>query len=224
MDQLGVTTAPRGPGRPAIPLERIIDAALQIIDADGADALSLRTLATRLSSSTSTLYRHISGRAELVELVLDRMIGDAAVRAGNVTELPWTEACRHISTSLFDVLSQHGRAAALLAETLPTGPNAMAVRESMLDVLLRAGLDQEGAIRAVATIGHYVVGFAMQAPDPTAPARDHAAVRSAIDPSRFPRTASVAQFLPRPLAEEFLYGLDLLLRGLADELAPRIRK
>src|ERR1700745_1748683 len=49
-------------GRPAIPLDRIVTTALQIVDDEGADALSMRTLAQRLDSGPPTLYRHVTGR------------------------------------------------------------------------------------------------------------------------------------------------------------------
>ncbi|MBT2534507.1 TetR/AcrR family transcriptional regulator C-terminal domain-containing protein [Arthrobacter sp. ISL-48] len=217
-----MTTTERRPGRPPLPKQRIIDAALQIIDEEGADALSLRTLATRLSSGTATLYRHVSGRAELIALVLDQLIGEARDGVGDISELPWDEACRRISTTLFEVLSRHGRAAALLAESVPVGKNALALRETLLTVLLDAGFTSDVAVRAVATLGHYVLGFAMQAEPPgtVAPVLEAETLAQLMDAQNYPNTTAIAQLIPRPLPEEFSFGLRCLLRGLQEQLLP----
>ena len=66
----------RSRGRPAVPLDRIVTAALEIVDEQGADALSMRSLAQRLGSGTATLYRHFASRSELVSMVVDRMLED----------------------------------------------------------------------------------------------------------------------------------------------------
>ena len=61
----------RSPGRPPIETERIVEAALQIVDEGDAAALSMRTVATRLNSSTSTIYRHFPSKESLlVELLV----------------------------------------------------------------------------------------------------------------------------------------------------------
>src|SRR2546430_1768414 len=74
-----VTTAARqtrrGPGRPCLPLDRIVATALRIVDEQGADALSMRSLAQALDSGTATLYRHFANRAELIAQVVDRVFG-----------------------------------------------------------------------------------------------------------------------------------------------------
>lgn len=206
----------RAPGRPQLPLDRIVGTALQIVDEEGADALSLRALAQRLGSSTATLYRHFANRAELVSHVVDRMLGEARLSADDVDALGWEETCRRIANSAFDVLRRHDNAAALLVDHVPTGPNAMAQREMLLSSLLRNGFPAETAAVAAATLARYVLGFAMQTHRPGPATGDGAAgaLRSA-DPARFPATAEVAHLLPIELAVEFAFGLELLINGLA---------
>ena len=101
---------------------------------------------------------------------------------------------------------------------MPIGPNGMAVRELLLGTLLLGGLPSDVAARAMATIAHYVLGFAMQTPrrgvEALAP-EGVGALRGA-DPADFPLIASVADLLPRPLSEEFTFGLDLILTALVD--------
>jgi len=197
-----------------LPQKKIIDTAIQIIDRDGADALSFRSLANRLGSSTATLYRHVANKTELINLVFDQILGEAQLDRIELQRLPWDEACRRTTARVFHALSGHGRTAALLAEVVPTGPNAMAAREDLMNVLTAAGFEPLQAARIVATLGHYALGFAIQTP--TIAGTDAAKVPglSQPDPTDYPVTASVADHLPLPLAEEFAFGLDLLIDGL----------
>jgi AcrR family transcriptional regulator len=200
-------------GRPALPLDRILAAAIELVDEQGADALSMRSLAQRLGSGTATLYRHFASRSELVALLVDRMIGETDVQA--VTSLPWQQACMSFAQSMFDALGQHGNVASLLIGHVPVGPNALARRELVLSVLLDNGFAPAVAAHAYATVSRYVLGFAIQHSTAT---DDHDAELSAafhqLDPGRYPATVAVADDLPVPLEEEFVFGLRLIVAGL----------
>jgi AcrR family transcriptional regulator len=75
-----------------VPVERIIAAATAIVDEDGAEALSMRTLAQRLDSGTATLYRHFRSRAQLIAHVIDTVLGEADIDAAAAREMPWRQA------------------------------------------------------------------------------------------------------------------------------------
>ena len=192
--------------------------ALRIVDEEGADALSMRTLAQRLDSGTATLYRHFTGRAELIAHVVDRVFSEAEFSAEDLAAMSWQEAWRAVATTMFGALSRHGNVAPLLAEQVPIGPNAMALRERCIAVLLDNGFPPQLAARAYATVARYVLGFAIQLgaqPSAGQPDGDWAsAVFRASDPSVFPATAAVADLLPMPLEDEFAFGLELLVLGL----------
>ncbi|MFJ9249635.1 TetR/AcrR family transcriptional regulator [Streptomyces sp. NPDC101776] len=208
------------PGRPPIPLERIVAAAVQIVDEEGAEALSMRTLAQRLGSGTATLYRHFDNRAALVAHVVDRLFGAVEIPADELGGMGWREACRTVVQAMFDALSRHGNVAPLLVERIPVGPNAMAVRERCIAFLLADGFPPQVAAHAYATLSRYVLGFAIQLRGPHdagQPGSDAQAttVFRAADPSLFPATAAVADWLPVPLEDEFTFGLELVLDGLS---------
>ena len=78
-------------GRPALPVERILTAALELVDEQGTEALSMRSRAQRLESGTATLYRHFSSRAELIAAMIDRILG--GVDLDPPTRGPWQQAC-----------------------------------------------------------------------------------------------------------------------------------
>ncbi|MFJ9012456.1 TetR/AcrR family transcriptional regulator [Streptomyces canus] len=209
----------RSPGRPPIPLERIVAAAVQIVDEEGVEALSMRTLAQRLGSGTATLYRHFDNRAALVAHVVDRMFGSIEIGDDELAAMGWRDACRTTVQAMFDAVSRHENVAPLLVEGIPVGPNAMAVRERCIAVLLADDFPPRVAAHAYATLSRYALGFAIQirghhgGDRPGDDGQASAAFRAA-DPSLYPATAAVAEWMPVPLEEEFRFGLELLLDGL----------
>lgn len=204
-------TAPamRRPGsRQPLDPESILTAALDIIDTHGAEALTMRALATHLESGTTTLYRHFQNRAALIAAVTDRVLGRVNSDAPSGT---WQQVCKFLAQQLFDTLAAHPNVAPLLVEQPPKGLARLALREQFLAVLLRDGFTPHTAGRLYGTLSHYVLGFAVQL-------RAHAEVTSTLDisvadPIHFPATAKTVTsgVLPVTIAEEFTYGLDLIL-------------
>ena len=205
-----------------------METALRIVDEDGADALSMRSLAQRLDSSTATLYRHFGGRPDLIAQVIDRMFGEAGLSTRELGATSWQQACRTVAQQMFEVLRRHGNVARLLLGQVPMGPNAMALREGMLAMLLENGFEAELAALSYATLGRFVLGFAIET---SAPEPEDGAASSAqfgrVDPERFPATAAAAGAgaLGVPIEDEFAFGLELLLQGLSaraqDRSSPR---
>lgn len=209
------TPSSRSRGRPSLPLERILAAALELVDEQGADALSMRSLAQRLGSGTATLYRHFAGRSELVALMVDRMIGETDLPA--VASMPWQQACISLAQNMFDALSRHGNVASLLIGHVPMGPHALAQRELVLSVLLDNGFAPAVAAHAYATLSRYVLGFAIQASGSAVAGAQDAELSAkfqALDPARYPATVAAADALPVPLQEEFEFGLRLVVAGM----------
>ncbi|MFB8102474.1 TetR/AcrR family transcriptional regulator [Streptomyces sp. NPDC056007] len=75
----------RGP-KPGLTLDRIVTAAVAVADAEGLSAVSMRRLSTELGTGTMSLYRYVPGKAELLDLMLDRVLGEPlpAAREGAV--------------------------------------------------------------------------------------------------------------------------------------------
>jgi AcrR family transcriptional regulator len=207
----------RSRGRPALPMDRILTAALELLDEQGAEALSMRSLAQRLGSGTATLYRHFSNRSELVSMVIDHILGEVDLDADAVAVLPWQQSCISFGQHMFDALSRHGNVASLLVEYTPIGPNALANRERWLAVFLDNGFPPVVAAHAYATLARYVLGFAIQLSGSAVNGQQDAELSAAfneLDPSCYPATVTVADDLPVPLAEEFAFGLRLIVAGL----------
>ncbi|MGV9362164.1 TetR/AcrR family transcriptional regulator [Amycolatopsis sp. NPDC003731] len=208
------TSPGRSRGRPAVPLDRILATALELVDDEGAEALSMRSLAQRLESGTATLYRHFGNRATLVTAVVDRVFGEVELDPRVLAQLKWDEACRTVAQSMFDTLGRHRKIAPLLMEQTPTGPNAMLLRERCLAILLEGGLPPSLAARAYATLARYVLGFAIQLAGSGDDAERASAHFHNVSPADFPATLAVADSLPVPLEDEFTFGLNLIIDGL----------
>jgi AcrR family transcriptional regulator len=206
-------------------VDRIVTTALQIVDDEGAEALSMRTLAQRLDSGTATLYRHFAGRAQVIAQVVDRVFGAVEFDDAEIRAMTWQQACKAAACKMFDALRGHRNVTSLLVENVPIGPHAMAVRERMIAVLLDNGFPPPLAARSYATLARYVLGFAIQLS--SAGDLDDARLSGVfhdLDPQLFPATLAVADSLPVPLDDEFAFGLDLIVEGLTQQLSRELNE
>jgi len=183
-------------------------------------AFSMRLLADRLGSGTATLYRHLTGKDELMAYVVDRILGevDTDTDAYSLDTTPWQEAMARGAIAFYEVLKKHPNALPLLSQ-VPVGPNALIHRERSLAVLIARGFPLELAARTYTAVAHYVVGFALQQHAEGAPRRgDAARLRDfyrALDAEIYPATVAAADELTSvALDEEFRFGLQLILDGV----------
>src|SRR5256885_534505 len=127
-------------GRPPRSLERIVSAALEIVDEVGTDAFSMRLLADRLGSGTATLYRHLASKDELMAYVIDRVLGevhiDVDADTDTLSNTTWQDATARGARAFYEVLKNHPNVLPLLVSRVPVGPNALTNRERGLAVLL----------------------------------------------------------------------------------------
>ena len=220
-----VSVAPACPkrGRPPVPLERITACALELLDSEGIEALSMRTVAERIESGTAVLYRRVGNRARLIALVVDLVFGEIEFDAGKLAAMTWQRASREMAEATFDVLRRHPHVPSLLVEQVPVGPNALRLREHGLRILLAAGFSPGDAARFHATLARYVVGLAIQAKPGAIGDRDLAKTVRELPPAAFPATLATAASMPIPLADEFGFGLDLLIVGAQARMRSRKR-
>jgi len=201
-------------------LERIVSAAITLIDRQGLDGLSMRNLARELNSGTATLYRYVSSRDEILIEVVDAVLGQIRPRIEPGGAEGWRPAIGWMTAGLRESLLQHPNVTPLIAQSVPIGPNALQGRDAMLGVLRNGGLDADAAVAAYLAIVHYVVGFA-SAESSTSLAYDHRQNRAlrryyrGLPPDQFPHVVAAAdQLTNRDNDVEFRFGLDLLLDGL----------
>lgn len=207
-------------GRPQVPFERMINAALKIVDESGPEALSMRQLAEHLESGTATLYRHFASKDEILVHVVDRILGEVDIDTSRLASLGWQQVCALGAEALYRVLHAHPNVVPLISAQIPVGPNALANREKALAGLLAHGFPPSFAARAYSTIMHYVLGFASQLHATAGLSRTESGqlrdYYRTLDKSGFPATVAVADFLPKISDDdEFRFGLQLIIDGLA---------
>jgi AcrR family transcriptional regulator len=198
----GTATGPsRGP-RPGLTRERIVRAAVDIADAEGLAALSMRRIAGALGAGAMTLYRYVPGKDELIDLMVDEVYAE---------DLPldetgsWRErleaACRqewrHYHRHPWLLHVPQGRP--LL------GPNSMRATEATLRILDGTGLDPVEMIDAIVTTSSFVAGLA----------------RTSVEASRAERDTGVSDeewwLAQRPYLDELMAGGDIPLLSRVGE-------
>jgi AcrR family transcriptional regulator len=207
--------------RRALTRDRVVAEALAIISAHGAATLSMRTLATRLGVVPAALYRHVTSKEQLYDLILDGVLAEVDCQADPA--LPWTGQVTELAHQLRTVLEDHPGIAALLKTRDPISPASLAVAEAFLAPLHAAGLPDRQAAWAFRLIYDYTLGFALS--DPTSPGEQriqdtttraelHAFLRS-LPASQFPAlTALGAYAWADDRDQRFAASLDTLISGL----------
>lgn len=209
--------------------EHVVAEALTVISTDGVDALSMRTLATRLGVVPGALYRHVRNKEQLHDLVLDGVL--AEVDCATDPGLTWTERVKVLAHRLREVLERHPGIAGLLKTRDPLGPHSLALAEAFLAALHAAGLSERQTGLAFCLIYDYTLGFALSSAtsvneqrvqDTTTRERLHAFLRS-LPTDRFPTLAALGEHVwLNNRDERFTAGLDTLVCGL-QEAQPRRR-
>jgi AcrR family transcriptional regulator len=207
-----------------MPVDRVIAAALELVDEVGPGDFSMRLLAKRLRSSTATLYRHFASKDEILIHVVDHVLGEVPRHlAGMADTTTWQERLLASADALFRTLKEHPKVVSLFDNHIPLGPRGLAGREAAIGVLLSSGFPPEVAARAYTAVGHYIIGFAGQLrTDGATGPQENQDVREfyrSLDPARYPATAASAPFLPNSLDDEFRFGLQLIVDGLTTQLS-----
>jgi AcrR family transcriptional regulator len=128
--------------RPLSP-ERVVAAALRLVDREGVEALSMRRLGAALRVEAMSLYKHVPDKAALVDAVIARVLAEFAQPA---PAAPWDARLRHVAHEFRRIALAHPHVFPLLATRVPATPEAFAPIEAMLQALRGAGLDEAGQL------------------------------------------------------------------------------
>ncbi|WP_017591844.1 TetR/AcrR family transcriptional regulator C-terminal domain-containing protein [Nocardiopsis potens] len=196
---------------------RIADAALAVLDRDGAAALTMRAVAAELGMGTMSLYRYVTGREELEELVVERVLSavDTGVPGG-----PWESRLAELAERVRAALLGHPGALPLMQARRHRAPSSHRWGEAVLGALTEAGFAGEDRVVAFRLFSGYVIG-ALQAEHLGPLAGEGTGALAALEGEGLPllgETAACARSVPD--AEAFRRGVRILLRGLAAEAAP----
>lgn len=210
--------------RRSLSRQGIVAVALEVLRAEGMDAVSMRRVAAELGTGPASLYAHVANKDELLDLLYDEVIGvvppvepDPARWREQITEL-WTAAREALVAGRDIARHSLGR--------VPMGPKALRLAELMMSMMRVGGVPDQAVAWAVDVIGMYVSATAVEdavtadlAREGRDPAEYYAQVHryfTTLPADRFPTIAALAPMMMEGDGEErFRFGLDLLVGGLA---------
>jgi AcrR family transcriptional regulator len=142
------------------PLTRdsILDAAIELLDRDGLDNLSMRRLGAALGVEAMSLYNHIPSKSELLDGIHERILLSLEPPTNTRT---WQSFCRHQAYALHRALLTHPHAIPLFATRPAATPAAIVHLNRYLEVLIRAGFKPFDALSVVQLVAQIVVGHTM---------------------------------------------------------------
>jgi AcrR family transcriptional regulator len=214
----------RGP-KPGLTLDRIVEAAVGIADADGLEAVSMRRLSTELGTGTMSLYRYVPGKAELLDLMLDR-VQRPDENPASLGDGGWRAALEAMARATLALYQRHPWLLQVNQSRPILGPSAIDGMEKVLTRIQPMGLSDPELVSAIIMIDGYVVGAARtrvhQAEAERRTGLTDAEFWQAQVPvleevmagGRFPVLASLSEDAFGPDFDHFEFGLQRLLDGL----------
>jgi AcrR family transcriptional regulator len=200
----------RGP-RPGLSAEAIVDAAVRIADAEGLEAISMARVAAELGFTTMSLYRYVTSKDELLQLMFNASAfgAESIVLEGD----DWRSRLRSWSIIQRDMLDLHPWITQMRMAAPPLAPNSLHFVERALEALDGTGLADAEKMRAIGLISSYTLSEARMAYDA---ARAMAALAEAAEAG--PPEAGAAGGHPGDEGGEGpLFSFEGLLRELVDE-------
>ena len=224
----------RGP-KPSLSVEAIIQTAVAVADAEGLEAVSMARVAHELGFTTMSLYRHIAGKDELLQLMWNASAegAEALVLEGE----GWRARLRMWAIVQRETIDRHPWITQMPMAAPPMAPNSLTFVEKGLEALDESGLEDTDKLRAIGLISSFSLSEARMAHDAArAAVKAHAAagdsgtatmwsfeslLKELIDQPTYPRLHQIAwsnEIGEDPAGfdehEEFCFGLDRILDGI----------
>ena len=218
------TRSQRAPRRTeALTRDAIVEAAAEMLDAGGEDALTLRALTVRLATGYGAIYHHVADRDDLLAAATDHVIG--GIVTDRVADAEPRAALRALALGLFDAIDAHPWVGAQLTRE-PWRPPLLDVYESVSEQLRALDVPQRALSDAAGVLVNYILGVAGQnAANARALAHSKmdrstflatvAARWAQLDPATYPSLLHArTRLLEHDDREQFLAGIDLILAGI----------
>jgi AcrR family transcriptional regulator len=224
----------RGP-RPGLSPDAIVEAAIRVADAEGLDAVSMARVAAELGFTTMSLYRYVTSKEELLQLMWN---GSALGAEDLVIEGDdWRSKLRTWAVIQRDMLDRHPWVTQMPMAAPPVAPNSLHFVEKGLRTMDGTGLADADKIRVIGLLSSYTLSEARMAGDaaraaqaaqaaqqagdtPGPPMSFEELLREVVDERTYPRLYRIAWasgaaegVTPPSEREEFLAGVDLILDG-----------
>jgi AcrR family transcriptional regulator len=205
----------------------VLKTAVAFADEHGIEALSMRKLGQELGASAMSAYYYFATKAQLLDGMVDVIFGEIEPPS---LELDWKSAMRARAVSTRETLNRHRWAIGHMEGRTDHGRANLRLHDAVLGCLRAAGFSPAATMHAYSVQDAYIYGFVLQDTDMSSESADDFAAEAQRQMvayqemlADYPHLAEVvgghvAKVGYDP-AEEFLFGLDLILDGLERLLA-----
>ncbi|MGA4840924.1 TetR/AcrR family transcriptional regulator [Streptomyces sp. G45] len=158
--------APRGSGRKGdqpsgLDRQRITEATVRLLDAEGLAKFSMRRLAAELKVTAMSVYWYVDTKDDLLELALDAVCGEMDPPDTDVPPGPdeWQQRLRELAIGYRRLLVRHPWVSPLVGQFLNIGPNWLRFAQAVQQTLRASGLPGDRVSGAVSAVFQFVYGF-----------------------------------------------------------------
>jgi AcrR family transcriptional regulator len=199
--------------------DRILQAALGLVDEGGLDSLSMRKLGQALGFEAMSLYNHVANKDDLIDGILDLVLAEGEPPSSSGS---WDAAVRESAISVHAALRRHPWAPPVVMAPGRIRPARLRYMDSLLGRLREAGFSAETTYHAYHVLDGHIFGFSLWEASHTFTEQDEAEMAEAFDrvisPEEYPylREHGEQHFAEGPHHDvsAFELGLDLILDGL----------
>ncbi|GAB3844965.1 TetR/AcrR family transcriptional regulator C-terminal domain-containing protein [Dactylosporangium cerinum] len=216
-----VWTRPPRPTRRRLSLEAIVRAAVDLADAEGLDAITIRRVAAELNARPMSLYSFMDRKDDLIELMVDEILGEMVL---GEPPKDWLAALHAIAAQTRAVGRRHPWLIAAIMQRPALGPNAVRHAEQSMAALAGLGLEREEARTLLIAVDAFTMGFgglelaghSMRQRDGLTESQWADSTGAYLDDlSRAGRAPHLAQLAEEPSDQAFATSLNWLLAGFA---------
>jgi TetR/AcrR family tetracycline transcriptional repressor len=225
MENVRSVESPERPRREPLTRQRIIRAALRIMDEEGLEAVTMRAIGRDLGVEAMSLYNHVQDKEDILNGVCEQVLAEFRIPESE----DWAEAARLGAREYRRLLLAHPNVITLLSEGKSsfTNPDALRAYEFALDVFRSVGLAEAESVKAFHTFGGYILGFVMMELGPMVGGRDdeahlqaHEEMARMLASADLPRLREAFPYIiDCDVEEQFEFGLELLIEGLRTRVA-----
>ncbi|MFI6505692.1 TetR/AcrR family transcriptional regulator C-terminal domain-containing protein [Nonomuraea typhae] len=144
---------------PGLSRDQIVRAALELLDAEGADGLSMRKLGAKLGAGATSIYWYVANKDELLELAYDEIWGEMVI--ADPEQVSWRYAAASFGKSMRQAILRHPWASRLIGRMPAIGPNALRATDRLRHAIAVAGFEGLEIDYAISTLTAYVFGMSI---------------------------------------------------------------
>ncbi|MBO1336665.1 TetR/AcrR family transcriptional regulator [Streptomyces sp. VRA16 Mangrove soil] len=139
--------------------DRITEATVKLLAAEGLAKFSMRRLAGELGVTAMSVYWYVDTKDDLLELALDRVFGEIRTGDDEAADDDWRVQVRRLATAYRALLVRHPWISPLVGNYLNIGPNALEFAAAVQRVFARTGLPTAAQRGAIASVMQFVYGY-----------------------------------------------------------------